>query len=126
MVWLPALARELTVTFMVDVPEPGAAMELGLKLTLRPLPSPEADNLIAELKPPEIAVVIVELPELPGATVSDVGEAPMVKLGAVPVTVRMTVVDSTVLPEVPVTVMGYVPVTVEEATVIFMVEVPAR
>ena len=100
------MAFLLTVTFMVDVPEPGAAMELGLKLTLRPVPSPEADKRIAELNPPEIAEVIVEVPELPLATLIEVGDALRVKLGAVPVTVRETVVVSTVLPEVPVTVMG--------------------
>lgn len=119
------MAREPTVTFIVDVPEPGAAMELGLKLTLKPPPPPEADNLIAELKPPEIAVVIVEVPEPPLATFNDVGDAPMVKSGAGPVTVRETLVVSVVLPEVPVTVMGYVPGVVVEPTVIVMVEVPA-
>jgi hypothetical protein len=35
-----------------------------------------------------------------------VGDAPMVKSVGVPVTVRVTVVVSVVLPEVPVTVMG--------------------
>lgn len=110
---------------MVDVPDPGAAIELGLKLMLRPLPPPDADKLIAELKPPETDVVIVELPELPGLTLMDVGEALMVKLGFVPVTIKLTVVVSVVLPEVPVTVMGYVPVTVDAATVIVIVEVPA-
>lgn len=102
---LPVLARLLTVTVIFEVPEPGAAMELGLKLTVTPLPSPEADREIEELKPPETAVVIVEVPELLLATVIDVGEALMVKLGLVPVTVRETVVVSVVLPEVPLTVM---------------------
>jgi len=110
---------------MVDVPEPGAAMELGLKVTTWALPCPDADRLMAELKPPETAVVMVAVPELLRATVIVVGNALMVKLGFVPVTVRVTVVVSTVLPEVPVTVMGYVPVAVEEATVSVMLEVPA-
>ena len=101
MVWFPSLALLPTVTVMVDVPEPGAAMELGLKVTVWALPCPEADKVIAELKPPEIAVVIVEVPELPLATLIDVGDALMVKLGAVPVTVRETVVVSMMLPEVP-------------------------
>lgn len=70
-------------------------------------------------------MVIVEVPELPLETLIVVGDAPMVKLGDVPVTVSETVVVSTVLPEVPVTVMVYVPVAVEEATVIVRVEVPA-
>ncbi len=80
---------------------------------------------MAESKPPEIAVVIVEWPEFPGLTVIDVGDALMVKLGLVPVTVRETVVVSWVLPEVPVTVIVYVPGAVDEATCIVMVEVPA-
>ena len=80
-------------------------MELGLKLTVTLLGSPVADSEIAELKPPEIAVVIVEWPELPGLIVIDVGDALMVKLGLVPVTVSETVVVSTMLPEVPFTVI---------------------
>jgi hypothetical protein len=110
---------------MVDDPEPGAGMVLGLKLTVTLLGSPLADKEMAESKPPEIAVVIVEWPEFPGSIVSEVGDALMVKLGVVPVTVRETVVVSLVLPEVPVTVIVYVPGAVDEATVIVMVEVPA-
>jgi len=124
-VWFPSLALLPTLTVMVEVPEPGAAMELGLKVTLWELPSPEADKLIAESNPPETIVVIVEVPELPLATLIVEGDALMVKLGLVPVTVRETVVVSVVLPEVPVTVMLYMPATVDAATVIVMVEVPA-
>jgi len=101
----PVRERLPTLTVIVDVPEPGAAIELGLKVTVLPLPCPVADNVIAELKPPEIFVVIVDVPELPRATLIDVGDALIVKLGLVPVTVSVTVVVSTVLPEVPVTVM---------------------
>lgn len=90
---------------IVDVPDPGAAIELGLKLMVTLLPPPDADKLIAELKPPEIAVVIVELPVFPGDTLSDVGDALIVKLAFVPVTVNVTVVVATVLPDVPFTVM---------------------
>ena len=50
---------------MVEVPEPGAAIGFGLKLTLCVLPSPEADKVMGELKPPETAVVIVAVLELP-------------------------------------------------------------
>ena len=102
---VPVVALLLTVTVIVDVPAPGAAIELGLKLTVTRDPWPLADKPIAELKPPEIAVVIVEWPELPRATLSDVGEAPMVKFGFVPVTVSVTVVLAVVLPEVPFTVI---------------------
>jgi len=80
---------------------------------------------MAPSKPPEIVVVMVEVPEAPLATVIVEGDALMVKLApAWEVTVRVTVVVSVRLPEVPVTVMGYVPVTVVAATVIVMVEVP--
>ena len=79
---------------MVDDPEPGAGMELGLKLTVTLLGWPLADKEMAESKPPEIVVVIVEWPEFPGSIVSEVGDALMVKLGLVPVTVSETVVVS--------------------------------
>lgn len=125
MVWVPVLARELTVTFIVDVPEPGAAMDEGLKLTVTPEGWPVADKAIAELKPFSAAVVIVEVPELPLTTVIAVGDAVMVKLAlAGAVTVRVTVDVCVTPPPVPVTVIGYVPVAVVEATVMVMVEVP--
>lgn len=122
---VPVEALLLTVTVIVDAPEPGAAIELGLKLTVTRDPWPLADKPIAELKPPEIAVVIVDLPELPLASLIDVGEALMVKFGFVPVTVSDTVVVAVVLPEVPVTLTVYVPTAVDEPTVIVMVELPA-
>jgi hypothetical protein len=103
---VPFVAFLFTVTVMVDVPEPGAVIELGLKLTVTRDPWPLADRPIAELKPGETAVVMVDLPELPRATLMDVGEALIVKLGAGPVTVRVTVVVSGVpLLGLPVTVM---------------------
>ena len=61
---LPTFAREPTLMVMVEEPEPGAAIELGLKVMVTLLPPPEADKPIAELKLPEIAVVTVEVPEL--------------------------------------------------------------
>jgi len=125
MVEVPLLALRFTVIVMVDVPEPGAGIGFGLKPTVTRDGTPLADKLMDELKPPEIVVVIVEWPELPLVTVTDVGDALMVKLGLVPVTVRVTVVVATRLPEVPVTVIGYVPTAVPEPTVIVMVELPA-
>ena len=91
---------------MVDVPDPGAAMELGLKLTVWPLPCPEADNVIAELKLPEIVVVIADLPDEPLDTEIEAGEAETVNPDVTAeVTVSETVVDSASPPPVPVTVM---------------------
>ena len=122
---MPVVVVEATAMVIVDVPEPGAAMDVGLKLTVAPVGWPLADKAIAELKPPETAVVIVDVPLLPSTTETEVGEAEMVKAGlAVAVTVSETEVVSAVLPEAPFTVMLYVPVAVDEATVIVIVEVP--
>jgi len=91
---------------MVELPEPGAAIDAGAKLTVTPAGCPVADKATAELNPPETAVVMVDLPVSP-ATVSEAGDAEMVKLG-VPgaVTVSVTVVVWVTLPPVPVTVIG--------------------
>ena len=69
--------------------------------------------------------MIVEVPVLPCTTESVLGEAEIVKLGAV--TVRVTVVEFVMVPvgvSVPVTVIGYVPGVVLEATVKVRSEVP--
>ena len=102
--WFPSAAFLPTVTVMVEVPEPGAAMELGLKVTVWALPCPVAENVIAALKPPETAVVIVAAPVPLLATVIVVGDALTVKL-RVAVTFRETLAVSVVLPEIPFTVM---------------------
>ena len=49
-------------------------MEGGLKLAVAPEGKPDALNAIAELKLPEMAVLIVLVPDEPCATVTDVGE----------------------------------------------------
>ena len=79
-----------TVMVMVEVPEPGAAIVLGWKLTVVPAGMPEADKLMALLKPPLTVVVMVEVPWLPWATLRDAGDAEIVKLPVV-VTVSVTV-----------------------------------
>ena len=63
------------VMVSVDDPAPGAAMEVGLKLAVAPEGKPEALNAMAESKLPEMAVVIVLVPDEPCVTVTDVGEA---------------------------------------------------
>jgi hypothetical protein len=78
---VPAATVEATTNDTVEEPEPGAAIEVGLKLTVTPLGAPEAVRAMAELNPPEIAVVIVELPLLPATTETDEGEAEIVKAG---------------------------------------------
>ena len=51
-----------TAMVIVELPEPGAGMGLGLKLTVVPEGTPEADRLIALLKPPLTAVLMIEVP----------------------------------------------------------------
>ena len=75
---------EPTVTVIVELPEPGAAIEEGLKLADAPEGRPETLKEIAELKPPEMLVLMVLAPEDPWLTVSVDGDAEMVKLGGVP------------------------------------------
>jgi len=76
-----------TATDIVDVPDPGAAIEVGEKLTVKPVVEPPtggvivADKAIAESNPPEMAVVIFDVPLEPRPTESDVGEEAIVKLG---------------------------------------------
>ena len=80
--YTPVAVVEATVMVIVEVPEPGAAMDVGLKLTVTPLGWPVADKAIAESNPPETAVVIVDVPLLPCTTETEAGEAETVKLGA--------------------------------------------
>lgn len=88
---------------MVELPAP--VMVDGVKLMELELPCPEADKVIAELKPPVTAVLIVTEPDLLLAMLMLVGDALIEKPGVVPVTVSETVVFSIVEPEVPDTVM---------------------
>ena len=108
---VPFLAFLAAVMVMTDDPVPGAGMGFGLKLTVTRLPCPEADNEIAELKPLKAAVLMFEVPELPRATVSEVGEALMLKFGGGLVTVTLAV--PLTLPLAAVTVKG--PPAVEPA-----------
>jgi len=69
------------VKVAVEVPDPGAAIDVGLKPTVTPAGAPLDDNATAELKPFIVVVVMVEVPADPCATVTAVGEAAMVKSG---------------------------------------------
>lgn len=68
---------EATLIVMVEVPAP--VIEVGLKVTVTPVGWPLADKEIAESNPPVTALVIVEVPILPWATVTEEGEAERVK-----------------------------------------------
>jgi len=72
-----------TASVTVDVPEPGAEIDAGLKLTVTPVGAPDAVRAIAELKLPLTAVVAVDVPLLPTTTLTAVGEAASVKAGLV-------------------------------------------
>lgn len=67
------------MTFMVEVPEP--VMDEGLKPMVTPEGAPEAESVTAESKPPVAVLVMVELPELPGAMESEDGDADREKPG---------------------------------------------
>lgn len=77
---MPDATVEATLIVAAEEPEPGAATEVGLKVTEMP-EGAEAERATAELKPPETAVVMVDDPLLPTFTESDEGEAEMVKAG---------------------------------------------
>jgi len=79
MVRVPGGALRLADTWTVAVPAPGAAIEFGLTLAVRPAPFPEVESEIAELKLPEIAVDTVVCADELRATVSEVEPAESVK-----------------------------------------------
>ena len=60
--YVPVAVLDPTVIVIVEVPPPGAAIVLGLKLTVVPVGTPEADRPIELLNPPLIVVVMVEVP----------------------------------------------------------------
>ena len=102
---MPSAVLAPTVMVIAELPEPGAGIGFGAKLTVIPLGAPEADNAIELLKPPLMAVVMVEFPWPPCTMLSDVGDAEIVKLGGA-VTVNVTVALCCTPPPLPVTVMG--------------------
>lgn len=78
---MPATVVEATAILIVELPDPGAAMDVGLNVTVTPVGWPLAVNATAALKPFDTVVVIVEAPLLPCATETEVGEAEMAKFG---------------------------------------------
>ena len=67
---------------IVEAPEPGAAIEVGLKVTVTPAGWPVADNATAASNPFKTEVVMVDVPLLPGNTETEVGDAEIVKFDA--------------------------------------------
>jgi hypothetical protein len=78
--YVPVGVLEPTVNVIVELPEPGAGIVLGLKLVVAPVGTPEAVKLIELLKPPLTDVVMVEVPCDPCATLNEAGDADKVKL----------------------------------------------
>jgi hypothetical protein len=108
-VLVPVVAPSRTAMVIVDVPEP-PAIEVGLKVAVTPLGSPDADKETLELKLPEGVTVIVELPELTQVKLNELGDAPIVKSPLPPPPpvvemVKLTVVVAVRTPLVPVTVI---------------------
>ena len=88
-----------------------------------PVGKPDAVNATADLKLPEIAVVIVLVPFAPSATVSNGVPAEIVNVpGAV--IFRVTEDVCVTPPPVAVTVIGYEPATAVDATVKVSVDEP--
>ena len=78
---MPVTVLEATVSVIVEDPEPGAAIEAGLKLAVVPVGRPDALKDTAELNPPETVVLMVLVPEVPCVTLTEVGDALMAKVG---------------------------------------------
>jgi hypothetical protein len=109
----PTVAVEEAVNVSVEVTLPLAGGVTGLveKAAVTPVGRPVALSVVAELNPPVLVMVIVLVPLAPWVTVTEVGEAAMLKFGvAVALTVRASVVVAVRLPEVPVMVTVDVPV----------------
>ncbi len=60
--YVPTSVLAPTVMVMVELPEPGAGIVCGLKLTVVPVGTPVADKVIELLKPPLTLVVMVDIP----------------------------------------------------------------
>jgi len=87
----PVAAVLLAESVSVELPLPGAAIEVGLKLAVTPAGNPEAESETAALKPPLTLVVMVLLPELPCAIERLVGDAVRLKSGCVMVSAMVAV-----------------------------------
>jgi hypothetical protein len=89
---------------MVEEPDPGAGIEVGLKLADAPEGRPDAESDTAELKPPEIVVETEAVPELLCEIEREAGDEEIAKSGLlVAVTASETLVEWVVPPPAPVT-----------------------
>jgi len=96
----------VAVKVNVELPEPGAAMLVGLKPAVTPEGRPLADRAMALLNPPETAAVMLVVAVDPSCTVTELGLAVSVKFGVeLEETVSETMVVCVTPPPVPVMVM---------------------
>ena len=86
MVTVPVVAVEEAVSVSVEVALPLAGGVTGFveNAAVTPEGNPEALSVVAELKPFKLVTVMVLVPLDPCVTVSDEGDAPRVKSGALP------------------------------------------
>lgn len=87
---VPTAAVLLAVNVNVELPEPGAAIDVGLKLAVTPAGSPLAESDTAELKPPETVVETVVVFVPPCTTDTVVGDALRAKSGVCVPGLKMT------------------------------------
>jgi hypothetical protein len=102
---VPGIVVDATANVAVELPDPGAANDDGLKLTMTPNGCPDADNATTELNPPTTVEVMADAPLLPCTTETAVGLAASENVGAA-VTVSVTVDVCVTPPPMPVTVIG--------------------
>ena len=122
-VYPPGVAPAPTATVIVELPP--AVTEAGLKLAVTPAGRPLALRLTLCAAPLVTAVLIVEVPFVPWATVRLLGLAAIEKSdGGAGFTVRLTDVLCVAVVPVPVTVIAYVPGVVADATVAVIVDEP--
>lgn len=126
-VTFPSVAVAEAVNVRVEVTLPLAAGVTGLEenAAVTPVGRPVALRVVGELKLSSLVILIVLVPLPPRFTLTEAGEALIVKFGdEVALTVRVRVVVATRLPEVPVMVTVLVPVVADALAVSVSALVP--
>jgi hypothetical protein len=112
-----AVAEADKVSVEDALPPEGGVTDAGLNEAVTPLGSPEAERLVAALKPLRLVTVVVLVPLPPWATLTEVGEVAIEKFGTgAAVTVSETLKTRVVLPLTPWAWNVEVPVAAEPET----------